>query len=421
MKTTVLKSSLSGRIAAVPAKTYAHRILICAALCDKPTLVTGLFDSEDIVATTECLQACGVTVVDLPEGRLIVPPKGFAKSAVLDCAECGSTFRFMLPVAAALGIEASFVGRGRLPERPIGELLGALSAAGVSYSGDKLPFTSSGKLCGDEFEVDGSASSQFVTGTLLAMAALGGTKRLKVTGKRVSGSYINITLDVMKKFGVKVTATEDGFTVTSPTKLRSPEKIAVEGDWSNSAFWLVAGAIGDTPITVCGLNASSVQGDRAVIDVLKKMNAKFVLDGDSVTALPSILTGCEADCSDCPDLMPILSVAAAFANGETVLRGADRLRIKECDRMQATLDMLRAVGTDCRYENDAIIINGKADIKRDCPNFVCRADHRMIMAATILATKCGGNLDDVAGVKKSYPHFFEDFKFLGGKRDGNAF
>lgn len=416
MKLSVSRSALKGEISAVCAKAYAHRILICAALSDRPTSVGGLFPSEDIVATLSCLKSCGVTVENTPCGSLIIPPKEFIRRARFDCAESGSTLRFLLPVAAALGIEGEFIGRGRLPERPIGELCDSLKTANVFFDSDKLPLKISGRLEGSVFKIDGSASSQYVSGMLLALAALGGTRQLNVQGKRVSGSYIDITIDVLRAFGVSVSSYENGFTVTAPSKLRSPEQIFVEGDWSNSAFWLVAGVIGDNPIRVKGLNVSSVQGDRAIVDILKNMNADIVFD-DGVTAYPSALSGCVADCSDCPDLMPILSVAAAFAEGTTVLKGADRLKIKECDRLSATLNMLRAADIECSYGNDSLIIKGGAVKSAD---FICHADHRMIMSAAILAAQCGGSIDDATGVKKSYPHFFEDFKALGGIYNGDS-
>lgn len=411
MKLKVDVGSLHGAVDAVPAKAYAHRILICSALCDRPTLITGLFDSEDIVATSECLRACGVKIEDVKKGKLITPPEQFFKSASLDCAESGSTLRFMLPVAAALNINAAFNGRGRLPERPIGELLSVLNASGVHIDNDKLPLKISGALSGDKFTVDGSASSQFVTGMLLALAAMGGRRKLTVSGKKVSGSYIDITADVLSIFGVKISCGDD-FTIDCPEKLISPCAVNVEGDWSNSAFWLVSGAIGSHPVTVKGLNRDSVQGDRAITEILQKMNAGIEWQGSSVTAYPSKLKGCQADCSDCPDLVPVLAVAAAFAEGKTVFTGVDRLKIKECDRLQATCDLIKASGIVCSAENDMLTVFGG---KPTYAEAVCRSDHRMIMAAAILCSRVGGTLDNVSGVKKSYPHFFDDFKTLGGK------
>lgn len=411
MKTEIKKGNLSGTVCAVPSKAYAHRILICAALSDGPTEITGLFPSEDILATVSCLRACGAEITENNGVTLVIPPKEYRENALLDCSESGSTLRFLLPVAAALGINAEFHGHGRLPERPISELLDILKKGGVTADSDRLPLSLKGKLSGSDFVVDGSASSQFVTGMLLAVAAKGGGK-LTVKGKKVSGSYIDITIGVMEKFGAKIIRDNDGYTVICPKRLVSPKKINVEGDWSNAAFWLVAGVVGKYPICVKNLDMNSLQGDRKIVDYLKKMNAEIGTDGDAVTAFPSVLHGAELDCSDCPDLIPILSVAAALSDGTTAISGAERLKIKECDRLQAMLIMLKSAGIACHADGDKLIIEGGKPSYFDGKGF---ADHRIIMSAAIFGLQNGCSIDDINGVKKSYPHFFEDFEKLGGK------
>lgn len=411
MKIRVEKGSLGGVIPAIPAKAYAHRILICAALSDAPTLVRGLYPSEDILTTKSCLQNLGARFEERPDGCLVVPPQKFAERAVLDCAESGSTLRFLLPLAATLGVNATFVGRGKLPERPLDELIGTLLKYGVKIDGDRLPLTTQGTMAGERFAIDGSISSQYVTGMLLSLAAMGGKRLLEVKGKRVSGSYIDITVEILRAFGAEVEQNDVGFSVCAPNRLRSPREITVEGDWSNAAFFLVAGAIGDKGVTVTGLNANSCQGDSAIVDVLTRMNADVTTDTDKITVKPSRLKGAKIDCSDCPDLAPILSVAAAHAEGETVISGAERLKLKECDRLSAIIDLMNACDVSTSAENDKLYILGGQ------PSFceaACRADHRMIMSAAIMGSSCGATIDNADGVKKSYPDFFEDFSKLGG-------
>lgn len=414
MKTVISPGYLQGAVKAVPAKAYAHRILISAALCDAPTKIDNLFPSEDILATKTCLSALGAVFTDEDNGCTVLPVCRNSlnkEPAQLDCAESGSTLRFLLPVTAAIGKNAVFTGRGRLSERPLTPLLNVLRQASITVTGDSLPIQITGQLTGEKFITDGSLSSQYVTGMLLALAAMGGKRRLEVTGNKVSGSYIEMTEEILRAFGTEIAEDSVGYTVNG--RLTSPKCISVEGDWSNAAFFLAAGVLGKSPVAVTNLTYPSLQGDSVFVDFLRKLGGRVKCAEGKVTAYPSVLIGSVFDCTDCPDLIPILAVTAAHAKGKTVINGVDRLRLKECDRLNAVTELLYSSGTECFYNNDALTVIGGTEKK---PFFAKGyADHRIIMSAAILGLTCGCVIDDSAGVKKSYPHFFDDFSQLGGK------
>ena len=342
MKAIIHPSELTGQIEAIPSKTYAHRILICAAIADAPTEISGLYPSKDVLATINCLNALGVRT-ELDGAQCTIFPSKFVKNAVLDCGESGSTLRFLLPLVVANGVNAQFVGSGKLPMRPMKPLTDALRKNGATIENNLLPIKTSGTVDGETFYIDGSLSSQFVTGMMFALAYLGGKRKLVVTGEKVSASYIDVTIEVLAKFGVKVIKTEDGYVVESDG-IKSPGKIAVDGDWSNAAFWIVAGNVGNRPIRISGLTYPSAQADSAIVDIIFAMGGKLAMQDGILTAYPAQLSGADIDISDCPDLAPILSVAAAHAEGTTVFYGAERLKIKESDRKNAIVKNLQNCG-----------------------------------------------------------------------------
>ena len=413
MKITVRPGSLAGKIAAIPSKTYAHRILICAALSDGKTEISGLYLSRDVLATINCLNALGVKT-ELDGDKCIVYPAEFLPEAKLDCEESGSTLRFLLPLVASMGVKAEFVGRGKLPTRPMRPLIDALTPCGGIFDRDLLPIRTGGAIKGEVFTIDGSLSSQYVTGMLFALAAMGGKKTLNIVGKEVSSSYIDVTIEVLRAFGVKVTRQKNVILVDAPERLLSPGKMTVEGDWSNASYFLTAGVVGGDPVTVTGLKYPSAQADSAIVDILRRMGAKMVVGDNEVTAYPSELCGTDIDVSDCPDSALILSVAAAHAEGETVFINTDRLKIKECDRQNAIVQNLQKCEINAKIEEDKIIVKGGKIARSDLSGF---CDHRMIMSAAVLSLDEGGTIDDIDAVDKSYPTFFEDMKKLGGKYD----
>lgn len=343
------------------------------------------------------------------------PSKKKRKSAVLDCNESGSTIRFLLPVAASLGTNTEFTGGGRLPERPLSPLREQMEAHGVVFSPiNVFPVKINGKMISGEFTIKGNISSQFITGLLFALPLLNGNSIINVIPPVESRPYIDMTLNTLKKFGITVTEKSNSFFIPGGQKYASPGTVESEGDWSNSAFFLTAGAVSGR-VTVTGLDVSSVQGDKQILTILKEMGAEITVEQGSITVKKGDLHGINIDARNIPDLVPIISVAAAAANdGETVITGAERLKIKESDRLAAVYESLKALGVDISKTDDGLVINKTGIVGGGAVSGY--NDHRMVMALSVLSAVSSGDiiLRGAEAVNKSYPNFFEDFSSLGG-------
>ena len=419
MRVTLLPSETSGVITAPPSKSYMHRALILSAAADKSTKIKCATFSEDIKATMSCLEALGAEF-EIKKDYIIVKPidrtKNDDKECVLDCFESGSTLRFMLPFAAALGKKCTFTGAPRLGERPLLPLLSALRENGVEITHSEnsfLPCKLEGKLKGKDFTVPGDVSSQFITGLLFALGVAGGGKIVTTTPLE-SGPYIDITLDMQKKFGVTAKKMPYGYLIEENQHYISPDAVEIEGDYSNAAFWLVAGAIGKGGIRCEGIRENSLQGDRKITDILSQMGANIQMDKNSVTVYPSQLKATNIDAADIPDIVPILCVASCSASGETVISNIKRLREKESDRVESTVNMLSELGADIEASENTIT-RRKSTLGAgviDSAN-----DHRIAMSGAIASLIANGEvtIENSGAVKKSYPDFFEKFQMLGGK------
>ena len=389
---TISPAPLRGTIPAIASKSMAHRLLICAALAAEPTEIVCRETSKDIEATRACLAA-------------------MKAGAPLPCGESGSTLRFLLPVAAAQGLPAEFHMQGRLPQRPLAPLDEQLAAHGVQLTRPRPDVLRlSGRLTPGDFTLPGNVSSQYISGLLFALPLLDGPSKLTVTGTVESAPYIDMTLDALGKFGV-VPRREGNVFFLSPAAYRSPGRAAVEGDWSNGAFWLCAGALGG-PVTVTGLNPGSLQGDKAVVEMLKQFGANITEDHGIYTVSGGELHGIDIDARAIPDLVPVLSVVAAAAEGETKIYHAGRLRLKESDRIETVCAMLRALGADVEETPDGLTVRGG----RALPGGVVDSanDHRIAMSAAVASILCRGRVTVTCAeaVSKSYPRFWEDFAAL---------
>lgn len=406
--------SLRGGVEAISSKSDVHRLLILAALADAPTTVRLRGISGDIEATVRCLRELGAAI-SVRADRIEVCPIGKPpKKAILDCGESGSTLRFLLPVAAALGVKATFLGSGRLPERPISELKECMEQHGVAFSAEQLPFTISGRLKGGEYRIAGNVSSQYITGLLLALPLAGGG-RIRLTTALESTGYVHITRSAMARFGVTVPYEGRSFFVPS-SAYHSPKVLQAEGDWSNAAFFMAAGALGSY-ICAYGLNTHSPQGDRAIVAQLRRFGCrslKVVDDGYLVNG--GALNGAEIDVRNIPDLLPALAVVAAFAEGETRFTHASRLRTKESDRLRSTAALLNALGGEAEETEDGLLVKGVPLIGGIVDSF---GDHRIAMATAIAATRCTESvvLRGAEAVNKSYPDFYREYRRLGGFAD----
>ena len=351
--------------------------------------------------TTGRLFCADITGIDVP-----------AKSAHIDCGESGSTLRFVIPIAAALGTNAYFTGSGRLPQRPLNIFTDTLPAHGVKFSGNLLPFSISGRLMCGEYIIDGSVSSQFITGMLFALPLLDGDSTIKLSSPLQSASYIDITIDVLQEFGINIEKISDGYFIPGGQKYAAGN-YNVESDWSHAAFFIESAMI-NGEIRLDGLREKSVQGDSAVFDIARRMGSDIAFDGSVLACRSAKLHGTVIDASDIPDLIPALAAAAAMADGQTRIINAGRLRIKECDRLSAIAEGLKALGSDVVEERDSLTITGGKALHGGKINGY--NDHRIVMAFAVLGSHIGDvEISDVWAVKKSYPDFFEDFKALGGK------
>jgi len=418
----IFPAQLNGAVNAIPSKSQAHRALICAALADKPTRVECNGESEDILATAACLSALGAGI-ERESGTYVVRPlnrgrEGNGDIATLPCGESGSTFRFMLPIVCALGRKVCFTRKGRLPERPLSPLYEELVSHGAELSPQgSVPFYADGRLTPGRYSLDAGVSSQFISGLLFALPLLDGDSELSLTGNMESFPYIELTMAMLKEFGVKADFSGGAFSIPGGQTYRSSGVMHVDGDWSNAAFWLGAGAIGSCGVTCAALNLQSRQGDRAILDLLARFGARVEGNGSAVTVSGGKLQGMEIDARDIPDLVPILAVIAAAADGTTVIRNAGRLRTKESDRLAAVSAMLRGLGADVSETEDGLIIHGGAAFKGG--EVLSYGDHRIAMAAAIAATVCARPvvIRGAQAVNKSYPGFFDDLRLLGGSVD----
>ena len=415
MNTTVSPSQLSGKINIPSSKSQAHRLLICAALSSAPVSVSLRGMSQDILATCDCLRALGADIREQDGGLLVTPIREVpTEEVLLPCRESGSTLRFLLPVCGMLGVHATFCCEGRLAQRPLAPLDEQLRAHGMELSQSENRITCRGKLTAGAYTLSGSVSSQFFTGLLFALPLLDGESTLCVEGKLESAPYIAMTARVLDLCGVRMIPIANGWRIGGSQTLHLPAFLSVEGDWSNGAMFLCAGALSEQGIKVSGLLSDSVQGDRAVCEILRQFGANVDEHDFSVTVRKNTLRAIEIDASQIPDLIPVLSVVAACAEGETRICNAARLRLKESDRIASTAAMLRALGADAEELPDGLIIRGKARLTGGTVDSF--ADHRIAMSAAIAASNCENPVTIVGSeaVCKSYPNFFEDYNTLKG-------
>ncbi len=404
MDIKITPKKIQGSIDGIASKSFAHRALICACLAKGKSQIKINTTSADIESTVSCLKNMGAKIEQDGSVYCVTPIEKIPESAEINCGESGSTIRFLLPVICALGIKTVINACGRLPERPLSPLKEELIRMGAVIS-NSFPLNVSGKIGAGEYTLCGDVSSQFVTGLLMALSYSGGGK-INLLPPVQSRPYIDITLQVLRRFGADIKEENNTFYINS--RGFSGCDFAVEADWSNAAFPLCMGA------EVTGLDPESAQGDKAIIDVLKRMGAKITEANGCFKADVSELHGCKIDAADIPDAVPVIAAVAATAEGETVIYNAERLRLKESDRIMTTAHMIRSLGGEIAETDDGLIIKGKKFLAGgETPSF---NDHRIAMAAAVAACKCSGDviIRNAEAVNKSYPAFFEDYNKLGG-------
>ena len=414
MDLTIYPSKLAGEVTPPSSKSQAHRALIAAALGGGISTISNLADSQDIQATRRCLSALGALVEDLGPGTLRVHGLGNSipqagPFPTLDCGESGSTLRFLIPVALLVQGQAAFTGRGRLMERPLAPYEDLFRGKGIGWSMEHGVLTlDSGRgydrlaLDPGEYRLPGDVSSQFITGLLFALPLLEGDSDLLLTAPLESRGYVDLTLDVLDRFGVVAEPRENGFHIPSGQMYQARD-LAVEADWSQAAFWYAANHLGGQ-VDILGMDPASRQGDRKIAAYSRMLARSGQV---------------ELDVSQCPDLAPPLAAMAAVRTGTTRLTNAAGLRAKESDRLASVTRALRAMGGQVEEYADSLTIHG---VKRlpgggvvDCAN-----DHRIAMMAAVCAASAEAPVKLLGAecVRKSYPEFWTHFQSLGGELHG---
>ena len=412
MTQTILPGPRTGTIRIPASKSQAHRMLICAALSQTPSRLILDGFSADIDATIRCLEALGTRFVKERGGISVVPLRTLPAHAAMDAGESGSTLRFLLPVLGALGVQSEIRMHGRLPARPLSPLWELLEAHGMSLRKDGSVLRTGGQLSAGAYCLPGNVSSQFVSGLLFALPLLRAKSTLTVTGPLQSARYVAMTEQALAASGIHTGKDGQCWYIAGGQRYAVPAVQNVEGDWSNAAFFLCMGALSDRGVTVTGLNLSSLQADRAILDILEKLGASLTVSGDTVTVKRGGLCGITLDAGPIPDLIPVVSCLAAFCAGETRIENAARLRLKESDRLQTTAAMITDLGGCVQERPDGLIITGSPVLRGGSVD-AC-GDHRIAMSAAMAACGCAEQVS-VCGsecVSKSYPAFWEDFTSL---------
>jgi 3-phosphoshikimate 1-carboxyvinyltransferase len=424
----IYPNKLSGEVKIPPSKSMAHRVVICAALGEGVSKVTNIDYSDDIIATIQAMASLGAKIekkenylevygIKCPENNKPNEVKG---ERIIDCNESGSTLRFLVPIAALFEGVNRFVGKGNLGKRPLDTFYKIFDEQGIKYTYKEgiLDLKTEGKLQPGEFEVKGNISSQFITGLLFTLPLLNGDSKVIITTELESKGYIDLTLSAIKDFGVEIINNNYEEFIIKGNQTYKSRDYRVEGDYSQSAFFFCADALSNN-VVLNDLKLDSLQGDKEVIDILERMGLKIDNKNNGLIGTVSEkLKATVIDGSQCPDIIPVVSLVAALGSGKTEIINAGRLRIKECDRLAAITSELNKLGAKITEKEDGLIIEGVKELKGGIEVW-SHKDHRIAMTIAIASTMCTEPiiLKDYECVSKSYPEFWNDFKNLGGVFD----
>ena len=423
MDMTFFPAPLKGAVAAPASKSEAHRRMICAGLTRGATTLNGFMDSADMAATARCLKALGAKI-KCDGGTITIEgyTKNPGKLPVLDCGESGSTLRFFVPIALAIAGGGVFRMHGRLSQRPMDVYKDLFVPRGVRWRmgvgcDGAAELTVKGELEAGHYVMPGKVSSQFVSGLLFALPLLEEDSTLTVQPPVESAGYIRMTVEVLVNSGIDLEEVASfSWRIAGNQQYQAKDGV-LSGDYSQAAVFCCAGALGHD-VTVTGLAKETTQGDRAVLAHLEALGAKVREDESGVTVTAGKLTGATLDMSDCPDIAPILALVCQMAEGESRLTGCGRLRLKECDRLAATVEVLNLLGGNARAEDDDIVIQGVKELKGgvSLPDY---NDHRMVMLGAIAASiaKEPVVVSGVEALNKSWPEFINVYKELNGQAE----
>jgi len=425
MKTIeIIPRKLSGTIKIPPSKSVSHRAIISAGLAKGISEISNVLLSQDMIATCQAIEAIGAEIEykEEPDYRYTLVIKGcdkvMLKADVIDCNESGSTLRFIIPILLLQNQKVVVTGKGRLISRPMTPYYDLFREKSVDFehliNGQDLPLAIKGQLTPGTYRLDGSVSSQFITGLLFALPLLQGDSVIEITSLLESKPYVDITIEVQKSFGITITNEDNQRFFIKGNQCYKPSNYRVEGDFSQGAFWLTGGIIGEA-IHCMDLNRHSKQGDKVIVDILKAMGGILEINSEDILAKNTKTHGLVIDVSQCPDLVPILGVLGSLSKGTTTIINGERLRYKESDRLMATADVLNTLGGKVTETKDGLIIEGVE--KFTGGSVKSHNDHRIAMAVAMASIASQGNiiLEGAEAVNKSYPHFWEDFEKIGGE------
>ena len=414
-------SKLKGEVKIPPSKSMAHRAIICAALSDGLCIIENIDYSDDIIATIDAMNSLGAKIVKHKDYIEVIGVYGSNEKAqetrVIDCNESGSTLRFLVPISLLFRGSNKFIGRGNLGKRPLTTYYNIFEEQGIKYSYEEgnLNLVIDGELKAGTFEVEGNVSSQFITGLLFTLPLLKEDSKIIITTEMESKGYIDLTLKAISDFGIEIINNNYREFIIKGNQKYNAKNYRVEGDYSQAAFFLCADSLGND-VLCKDLDLNSLQGDKEVIDILERMNVVFNANDIGVRGTTNgELTSTVIDGSQCPDIIPVLTAAAALTKGTTKIINAGRLRIKECDRLAAVTSELNKLGAKIIEKEDGLVVTGVENLKGGVEVW-SHKDHRIAMTLAIASTRCEEPIviKDYECIAKSYPNFFEDFKALGG-------
>jgi 3-phosphoshikimate 1-carboxyvinyltransferase len=413
---------LSGEISVPPSKSYGQRALAASLLV--PIMeISNLGHSEDELAALEIIKCLGVDIECKNDTIFKIKSSfNFDKDVSFSCGESGLSARLFSGLMMLNKGQTTITGNGSLLQRPINSIFDIYNQLGINFDSKQnfLPLAFTGNRKAIDLEIDGSISSQFITGVLFYFAGLWHSESLNLKIKNLrSRPYLDLTIDTLRQIGAKIEWQGDIIQVIPSTFLPSVT-INIEGDWSSASFWIVAAALGGQ-IKLKGLNPESLQADRVVLDIIRTYGAEVNWENAALTIRSKNNNPLNVDLSDAPDLAPILAVLAIFTEGKNSLRGLERLKHKESNRLDGILNWLVKLQIPYTFEDNNLTVFGKTKINlmaetKAIIEFETNNDHRMVMASSILALFLrGGKVKGIESVKKSYPTFFKDFENLGGQ------
>lgn len=415
MNVLIKPTKLHGDVIIPPSKSLSHRAIIAAGLAEGKSVISNVMYSADILATIEAMEAMGADIKKLENSLIINGCRGYRKHNVIDANESGSTIRFMIPIALTVDEPITFIGKNNLVNRPLDAYYNIFDMQKISYHhGDTyLPLEVNGGLKAGVFEIPGDVSSQYITGLLYALPLLKGDSIIKITTNLESKGYVDLTLDMLSKFGIAITNNNYEEFIIKGDQAYKPCNYTIEGDYSQSAFFLVAGAFGND-ITLHAMNPNSLQGDKKIIKDLEAFGCEIITGVDTLKVGKANLKGTTIDFSQSPDLGPALSVLAALSNGSTEFINAGRLRIKECDRITCVAQELRKMGVEVIENPNGMVITGVDRLNG--AQIDSHNDHRLAMAFAMAATVSSSPIRIINAqcVKKSFPSFWSVYEALGG-------